>query len=147
MDDFDKIFFNEVLKPQLIIPMKRIQEDQETWENLYGCNSNFTNANIVVEVLETHMIVEVEGTLDKFNPANLKGKVFGERIAITENDLNGKLMLLVPSSIGNWVLEEAFVMGRKQLFNKEMEKIIMFETSGPDGRENFVFTSKLYYKN
>ena len=75
------------------------------------------------------------------------GKVFGERIAITENDLNGKLMLLVPSSIGNWVLEEAFVMGRKQLFNKEMEKIIMFETSGPDGRENFVFTSKLYYKN
>eukprot|EP00092_Neocalanus_flemingeri_P063891 GFUD01077394.1.p1 GENE.GFUD01077394.1~~GFUD01077394.1.p1 ORF type:complete len:150 (-),score=23.92 GFUD01077394.1:25-474(-) len=144
-DDFDSIFFNEVMKPQTIIAMKKHdQHEVNPWSDLYDVNSIKAMFNITVE-FGLDMTVFVQGTFERCNPADYKGQVLGEHIVITEN--NNKLMIMVPTTIANWMLREYQIMGEEiQTFDEEINMIALIERDLPEGPENIPFSFCLFYK-
>ena len=58
---------------------------------------------------------------------------------ITEN--GEKVMMMVPTTISNWILKEYEIMGEgKQIFEQEINKIALFEYDLPGNGENMPFS-------
>eukprot|EP00092_Neocalanus_flemingeri_P031706 GFUD01034440.1.p1 GENE.GFUD01034440.1~~GFUD01034440.1.p1 ORF type:complete len:153 (+),score=30.84 GFUD01034440.1:139-597(+) len=147
-DNFDSIFFNEVMKPQTIIAMKKHEQHEvNPWSDLYDVNITKEIFNITVEEFGLNMTVYVQGTLERCNPANYTGQILGENIVITENNNDNKLMIMVPTTISNWILKEYQILGEEtQTFDEEIDKIALIERDLPEIPEHIPFSFCLFYK-
>jgi len=86
--EFEAAFYNEVLNPQKIIPMKQ-EDDVENnpghdfdliWTNMHDVNSNVIHMNVTTEEVGENLTVFVEGSLERIHSLQYMGN-HGRRVA------------------------------------------------------------------
>eukprot|EP00092_Neocalanus_flemingeri_P011022 GFUD01011867.1.p1 GENE.GFUD01011867.1~~GFUD01011867.1.p1 ORF type:complete len:154 (-),score=18.78 GFUD01011867.1:1141-1602(-) len=150
MDDFDTFFFNEVLRPQIFIPMKPEPIDQpesitSTWTNLYDANRTKEMFNMTVEWFGRDLTVYLDGTLERFNPMRYTGTFKDEKFIIEENE--DRLMVLAPTNLENWLLTGMKMMDEpKKETDQAINQVVVLECPIERGYGNISFALTLFYK-
>eukprot|EP00092_Neocalanus_flemingeri_P043218 GFUD01047576.1.p1 GENE.GFUD01047576.1~~GFUD01047576.1.p1 ORF type:complete len:146 (-),score=14.60 GFUD01047576.1:870-1307(-) len=140
MDDFDTLFFNEVLRPQNLIPMKPEPIDQPesvtlTWTNFYDARMTKEMFNMTVEWFGTDLTVYLDGTLERFNP-----------MRYTEEN-EDRLIILAPTNLENWLLTEMKMMDEpKKKIDQAINQVVLLEYPIERGYGNISFALTLFYK-
>jgi len=148
--EFEAAFYNEVLNPQNITPMK--QDDGEenldddfdlSWSNIHNdVNSNVEHMKVTTEEVGENLTVLVEGTLERILSLKYMGDLFGENIIIEEN--SDTLLIQIPTHINNWTFKAMDMMvTRLDIF----ENRLTIETPiQHGGNEKMPFSFTLHYK-
>jgi len=146
--EFEAAFYNEVLNPQKIIPMKQDDggednpEDDLIWTNIHDVNSNVIHMNVTTEEVGEMLTVFVEGSLERIHSLQYMGDLFGEKV-IVEEDTN-KLLIQIPKEVNIWTF---FAMDMMATRLDILENIITIETPiQREVNETQPFSFTLYYK-
>jgi len=153
--EFEAAFYNEVLNPQKLIPMKQDDGEEDNpeddsdliWTNIHDVNSNVIHMNVTTEEVGEILTVFVEGSLERIHSLQYMGDLFGEKV-IVEEDTN-KLLIQIPkelTSLGicTWTFFALDMMATRLDI---LENIITIETPiQREVNETQPFSFTLYYK-
>jgi len=152
--EFEAAFYDEVLNPQKIIPMKQ-KDDVENnpghdfdliWTNMHDVNSNVIHMNVTTEEVGENLTVFVEGSLERIHSLQYMGELFGEKIIVEED--NNKLLITTPKQVNKlnnvWNFVAMDMMATRLDI---LENIITIETPiQREVNETQPFSFTLYYK-
>jgi len=152
--EFEAAFYDEVLNPQKIIPMKQ-EDDVENnpghefdliWTNMHDVNSNVIHMNVTTEEVGENLTVFVEGSLERIHSLQYMGELFGEKVIVEED--NNKLLITTPKQVNKlnnvWSF---FAMDMMATRLDILENIITIETPiQREVNETQPFSFTLYYK-
>jgi len=148
--EFEAAFYNEVLNPQKLIPMKQDDGGEDNpeddsdliWTNIHDVNSNVIHMNVTTEEVGEILTVFVEGSLERIHSLQYMGDLFGEKV-IVEEDTN-KLLIQIPKEVNIWTF---FAMDMMATRLDILENIITIETPiQREVNETQPFSFTLYYK-
>jgi len=148
--EFEAAFYNEVLNPQKLIPMKQDDGEEDNpeddsdliWTNIHDVNSNVIHMNVTTEEVGEMLTVFVEGSLERIHSLQYMGDLFGEKV-IVEEDTN-KLLIQIPKEVNIWTF---FAMDMMATRLDILENIITIETPiQREVNETQPFSFTLYYK-
>jgi len=148
--EFEAAFYNEVLNPQKLIPMKQDDGEEDNpeddsdliWTNIHDVNSNVIHMNVTTEEVGEILTVFVEGSLERIHSLQYMGDLFGEKV-IVEEDTN-KLLIQIPKEVNIWTF---FAMDMMATRLDILENIITIETPiQREVNETQPFSFTLYYK-
>jgi len=152
--EFEAAFYDEVLNPQKIIPMKQDDDGEDNpdddfdliWSNIDDVNSNVIHMNVTTEEVGGNLTVFVEGSLERIHSLQYMGDLFGEKV-IVEEDIN-KLLIQIPKEIHIWTFSAMDMMATRLNINiLENENKVTIETPiQQDVNETQPFSFTLYYK-
>jgi len=152
--EFEAAFYNEVLNPQKLIPMKQDDGGEDNpeddsdliWTNIHDVNSNVIHMNVTTEEVGEMLTVFVEGSLERIHSLQYMGDLFGEKV-IVEEDTN-KLLIQIPKEVNSDFLKLTF-FGMDMMATRLdiLENIITIETPiQREVNETQPFSFTLYYK-
>jgi len=152
--EFEAAFYNEVLNPQKLIPMKQDDGEEDNpeddsdliWTNIHDVNSNVIHMNVTTEEVGEILTVFVEGSLERIHSLQYMGDLFGEKV-IVEEDTN-KLLIQIPKEVNSDFLKLTF-FGMDMMATRLdiLENIITIETPiQREVNETQPFSFTLYYK-
>jgi len=152
--EFEAAFYNEVLNPQKLIPMKQDDGEEDNpeddsdliWTNIHDVNSNVIHMNVTTEEVGEMLTVFVEGSLERIHSLQYMGDLFGEKV-IVEEDTN-KLLIQIPKEVNSDFLKLTF-FGMDMMATRLdiLENIITIETPiQREVNETQPFSFTLYYK-
>lgn len=148
--EFEAAFYDEVLNPQKIIPMKQEDDGEDNpeydfdliWTNMHDVNNNVIHMNVTTEEVGENLTVFVEGSLERIHSLQYMGELFGEKV-IVEEDTN-KLLIKIPKTINFW---NFFAMDMMATRLDILENSITIETPiQREVNETQPFSFTLYYK-
>jgi len=150
--EFEAAFYDEVLNPQKIIPMKQDDDGEDNqdddfdliWSNIDDVNSNVNHMNVTTEEVGGDLTVFVEGSLERIHSLQYMGDLFGEKVIVEED--NNKLLIQIPKEIHIWTFSAMDLMATR-LTILDLEKKVTIETPiQQEVNETQPFSFTLYYK-
>jgi len=148
--EFEAAFYNEVLNPQILIPMKQDEGGEDNpeddsdliWTNIHDVNSNVIHMNVTTEEVGEILTVFVEGSLERIHSLQYMGDLFGEKVIVEED--TDKLLIQIPKEVNIWTF---FAMDMMATRLDILENIITIETPiQREVNETQPFSFTLYYK-
>jgi len=148
--EFEAAFYNEVLNPQKLIPMKQDDGGEDNpeddsdliWTNIHDVNSNVIHMNVTTEEVGEILTVFVEGSLERIHSLQYMGDLFGEKVIVEED--TDKLLIQIPKEVNIWTF---FAMDMMATRLDILENIITIETPiQREVNETQPFSFTLYYK-
>jgi len=150
--EFEAAFYDEVLNPQKIIPMKQDDDGEDNpdddfdliWSNIDDVNSNVIHMNVTTEEVGGNLTVFVEGSLERIHSLQYMGDLFGEKV-IVEEDIN-KLLIQIPKEIHIWTFSAMDMMATRLDINILEKKVTIETPIQQEVNETQPFSFTLYYK-
>merc|ERR1712117_921205 len=148
--EFEAAFYDEVLNPQKIIPMKQEDDGGDNpdddfdliWSNIDDVNSKVIHMNVTTEEVGGDLTVFVEGSLERIHSLQYMGDLFGEKVIVEED--TDKLLIQIPKEVNIWTF---FAMDMMATRLDILENIITIETPiQREVNETQPFSFTLYYK-
>jgi len=148
--EFEAAFYNEVLNPQKLIPMKQDDGGEDNpeddsdliWTNIHDVNSTVIHMNVTTEEVGEILTVFVEGSLERIHSLQYMGDLFGEKVIVEED--TDKLLIQIPKEVNIWTF---FAMDMMATRLDILENIITIETPiQREVNETQPFSFTLYYK-
>lgn len=148
--EFEAAFYNEVLNPQKLIPMKQDDGGEDNpeddsdliWTNIHDVNSTVIHMNVTTEEVGEILTVFVEGSLERIHSLQYMGDLFGEKVIVEED--TDKLLVQIPKEVNIWTF---FAMDMMATRLDILENIITIETPiQREVNETQPFSFTLYYK-
>lgn len=148
--EFEAAFYNEVLNPQKLIPMKQDEGGEDNpeddsdliWTNIHDVNSTVIHMNVTTEEVGEILTVFVEGSLERIHSLQYMGDLFGEKVIVEED--TDKLLIQIPKEVNIWTF---FAMDMMATRLDILENIITIETPiQREVNETQPFSFTLYYK-
>lgn len=143
---FDTSFFNEVLRPSNIIPMKQDQVEEAlstVWSDIHDVITSVKHLNITEEEVGEDLTVFVEGNLERINPLRYLGNVKGEDIIVEEK--GDWITIRAPRRmiLGNWLLKGMETMAETRM--EMLDEVVILEHPTQRGSEKIPFSLTLFY--
>merc|ERR1712243_139928 len=150
--EFEAAFYDEVLNPQQIIPMKQEDDGGDNpdddfdliWSNIDDVNSNVIHMNVTTEEVGGDLTVFVEGSLERIHSLQYMGDLFGEKVIVEED--NNKLLIQIPKEIHVWTFSAIDLMATRVDINILQKKITIETPIQQEVNETQPFSFTLYYK-
>jgi len=151
--EFEAAFYDEVLNPQKIIPMKQDDDGEDNqdddfdliWSNIDDVNSNVNHMNVTTEEVGGDLTVFVEGSLERIHSLQYMGDLFGEKVIVEED--NNKLLIQIPKEIHIWTFSAMDLMATRVNINILEKNVVTIETPiQQEVNETQPFSFTLYYK-
>merc|ERR1711942_104139 len=150
--EIEAAFYDEVLNPQQIIPMKQDDDGEDNpdddfdliWSNIDDVNSNVIHMNVTTEEVGGNLTVFVEGSLERIHSLQYMGDLFGEKV-IVEEDIN-KLLIQIPKEIHIWTFSAMDMMATRLDINILEKKVTIETPIQQEVNETQPFSFTLYYK-
>jgi len=144
--DFEAAFNDEVLNPQIILPMRQDGGDDllTSWTNIHDLHSEVRHMAVTSEDFGGHRTVFVEGILERIKSLQYVGDIDGEKILATETE-EEKLMITIPKQIENWNFTSIDIDGWTRL-NMMRNMVTMEKPIRREKDEKMPFSFTLHYK-
>merc|ERR1712243_475968 len=140
--EFEAAFYDEVLNPQKIIPMKQDDDGEDNQDDDFDLI--WSNMNVTTEEVGGDLTVFVEGSLERIHSLQYMGDLFGEKVIVEED--NNKLLIQIPKEIHIWTFSAMDLMATRVNINILQKKVTIETPIQQEVNETQPFSFTLYYK-